>query len=381
MPGHVNWWVEGKPTARLTELLGDPDRVLASPASVARDRVGRKRFYRLAGAADSPALFVKIFSVKGPAAMLRSLLRPSKAARELSVARRVAELGFDAVVPVAIGEERRFGALRRSFCVTREREARDLRALLEDPATDAQRRRALVQSFARLTRELHGAGIDQDDTSPNNFLIDSAGSWALIDFERCNVGRVLGKRRWTLLAKLHRHDLGVTRSERLRFLRTYLGHGTQADAGERSARRVAWLQIRARFDRVRSRDARRAASGAFREGRHVGRETGADGESWFVKGRENWAVCRLELGRAEQRRVWVLAHQLERLRLPALRPVRLGRHGVELSAAESTLPSQRAEVARARREFDRIGTFSEAPQWGVSRGRIALTNLSGYRLG
>ena len=67
MPGHVKWWVEGQPTAELQELLADPDRVLAGAASVARHRVGRKRFYRLAGGANSTALFVKIFAVRGPA--------------------------------------------------------------------------------------------------------------------------------------------------------------------------------------------------------------------------------------------------------------------------------------------------------------------------
>ncbi len=353
----VRWWIEGSTTPGLDALIADPDAVLRRASSVAREQAGRKRLYRVGLGHEEPDLFVKVFTLPGTLARLRYLLRPSKARREAVIARGVAERGFQVAAPIATGEQRTIGVLVRSFSVVRARPARDLETILAEPGLATQTRRALLDAFARFSRKLHDAGIDQDDTSPNNFLVTDEAGFVLIDFERCALrDGPLGERRWTLLAKLHRKELGVSRSERLRFLRRYLG----PDTG-RVERRDSWTHIEQEFTRIRRRDARRAASAAFKVGRHIQR----DADCWSVRGREQVKVIRLELEPRAARTAWVRAHQLERLGLPALRPVRLDARGVELvdpGATELPADSER-QVAAALRRFAPYGSFAEPPEW------------------
>jgi tRNA A-37 threonylcarbamoyl transferase component Bud32 len=335
--------------------------------------MGRKRFYRLSGGKGEPSLFVKVFTVPAGWRRLRFWLRASKAQREWMVARAITERGFDVAAPVAVGEERRYGVLLRSFSIIPERPGRDLRALFEDPSTTSKQRRELVESFGAYARRLHDAGVDQDDFSPNNFLALRDGGFCLIDFERCRLRRTLGARRWRQLAKLHRKLLGVSATDRLRFLRAYLGEG----AGRRE-RRQAGERIRSDFLRVRRHDARRAARGALRAGRHVARE----GALWVVKGREGAPTRRLQLGRREARRAWVLAHQLERLGLPGLRPVRLGPDWVEFEDPGSADPPADAPLAirRARQRFFYYGRFVTEPDWLFTPSGPKLGDPRAFRL-
>jgi tRNA A-37 threonylcarbamoyl transferase component Bud32 len=372
--GRLRWWVNGERTPLLDAVIAEPDRVLTGPSSVARARVGRKRFYRVASEGEGAALYVKVFRVSSGWPRLRSLLRRSKARREARLAREVRARGFEVAAPTAVGEERRHGFVLRSFVVVPEREGHDLRQILSDPALPRERRRELIVGFAELARRLHDSGIDQDDFSPNNFLVDAAGRFILLDFERCRVARPLGARRWTLLAKLHRHDLRVPRTDRLRFLRTYLGPGTG-----RAERRRAWQGIDAAFWKIRRRDARRAAHAAFRVGRHVGR----DGAVWVVRGREKARTRRLELGPAESRRGWIVAHQLERLGLPALPPVRLGPGWLELLEPEpvGARGEREEDRRRAARRLERYGRFVRDPEWLAGPEGALLADPTTFRLG
>ena len=373
----IRWWLRGDPPPLLAQLIAEPDATLAGPSSSARSRVGRKLFYRLSGPAQG-ALFVKVFRSRAGPARLLTWLRPSRAWREARVADRVAALGFAAAQPIAVGEERCAGVLLRSFAVIEERPARDLRRLLTESELAGALRRQWIASFGALNRRLHDAGIDQDDTSPNNFLLDLQGGddpWVLIDFERCRVGRPLEqRRRWVLLAKLQRHELGVTRSDRLRFLRAYLGKS------DRALRRSAWQAIGAELVRIRIRAARRARHGAFQEGRHVARE----GSAWIVRGRERADVIRLPLPRRAARRAWILAHQLERLNLPALRPARLDSLGIALLAptggSELDEPARARAIERARRALLPYGRFVRAPQWAICSEGALLRDLPSFRL-
>ena len=368
----VRWWVEGSATPGLNALIADPDAVLERASSVAREHAGRKRLYRVGLGAEEPDLFVKVFTLPGTLARLRYFMRPSKARREAVTARAVAERGFEVAAPIATGEQRSAGILVRSFSVVPARPARDLETILAEPGLATDRRRRLLSAFACFSRQLHDAGIDQDDTSPNNFLVTLEADFVLIDFERCALrDGPLGERRWTLLAKLHRKELGVSRSERLRFLRSYLG----PDTG-RAERRDSWTRIQREFARIRHRDARHAAVAAFKVGRHIQR----DADSWSVRGREQLNVIRLELDPRAARTAWVRAHQLERLGLPALRPVRLDERGVELAdpgATELPADSER-RMAAALRRFAPHGSFAEPPQW-IFTPQPLLRNPQAFR--
>ncbi len=368
----VRWWVEGSATPGLDALIADPDAVLGRASSVAREQAGRKRLYRVGVGPNEPDLFVKVFTLPGTLARLRYFLRRSKARREAVTARRVAARGFEVAAPIATGEQRTAGILVRSFSVVQARPASDLETILREPGLATDTRRSLLDAFARFSRELHDAGIDQDDTSPNNFLVTGEEGFVLIDFERCALlDAPLGERRWTLLAKLHRKELGVSRSERLRFLRSYLGR-----ASGRAQRRDSWTRIQREFTRIRRRDARHAARAAFKIGRHLSHEAGR----WRVRGREQGKVIRLELHPRAARTAWVRAHQLERLGLPALRPVRLDARGVELANPGTTQPPADSErrVASALRRFAPYGTFEQPPEW-IFTPQPLLRNPQAFR--
>lgn len=365
----LRWWVDGERTPRLDALLSEPERVLEGPGSVARESAGRKRFFRV-DAGHEPALYVKVFSLPPGAARWRYFLRPSKARRERAVARRIERLGIAVVRPVAVGEERRHGVLVRSFAVSRDAGARDLRVVLESLRGAGRERRELLERFAVFARKLHDTGVDQDDFSPNNFLVRADGSFVLIDFERVRVRRgPLGARAWIQLAKLHRRDFGVSRTERLRFLRAYLG--SEGREG-RAERRAAWRKIWPEFRRIRRRDARRAAASADEVGRNIARE----GTALVVRARARAKTLRLQLTATDAHLCWVRAHQLERLGLPALRPARLDGTHVDLVDPGTALPRAPADqiIARSLAALAPYGRFRAPPQWRFTTHGALLAN-------
>jgi hypothetical protein len=372
----LRWWVHGPQTPLLRELLADPDRVLASARSVARELGGRKRFYRVNGGEGERTLFVKVYGLASAGARLRYFGRRSKARLEREIAGRIRERGFEAAEAIAVGEERRAGLLLRSFAVIPELPAVDLRSLLLERRPSTAARRALLEGFARWSRALHEAGVDQDDTAPNNFLAHPDGRFALVDFERCSLrsSALPEARRHTLLAKLFRHQVGVPAVDKLRFLRAYLG----ASAG-RAERRRAWREIRSELARLRRHDAKRAGAAAFKLGRHLERE----GAAWVMRARRGQEVLRRVLDPGRAQTAWVHAHQLERLALPALRPVRLEGAAVELllpSGARETPPAP-LDVEVARRKLAACGRFVAEPQWLAAEGGAWLTNPEVFEVG
>ncbi|MFQ5697274.1 MAG: lipopolysaccharide kinase InaA family protein [Myxococcota bacterium] len=367
----MRWRTWGEPTGRLLELMTAPESVLQGDGSVARALTGRKRFFRLDPVPGEPALYVKVFPAPRGLGRLRSLGRPSKALRERRLAERIAALGFEVAAPIAVGEERRCGLAGRSLSVIPERAGRDLRSLLGQDRIACRERRALLRDLGTLARRLHDAGVDQEDFSPNNFLRLEGGGLCLLDFERCRVGSPPGDLVWQRLAKLHRHRLGVSRTDRLRLLGAYLG-----EADRRAARRAAWSRIRRAFFDVRAHDARRAAAAAFREGRRLERR----GRVWTVRGRETRATWRLPLPARQARAAWIAAHQLERLGLPALRPVRLGPEGLELEAPRPEGSCDRGAVARARARFEGYGEFTREPEWVAGAQGPCLRDPRAFRI-
>jgi len=84
-------------------------------------------------------------------------------------------------------------------------------------------RRRLCAAYGRFARRLHDAGIWQYDFNPTNVLVRD-GEFKLIDFERMKLTAraVPSGERMQSLAKMNRL-LGISRTDRLRFLKGYLG--------------------------------------------------------------------------------------------------------------------------------------------------------------
>ena len=178
-------------------------------------------------------LIVKHFSPSGVAANLKTLIRRSPATREWIALRRAMRLGLPVPTPVAVGW-RNSVVIRESFLVTEALEnTRSLGSYLYGEGKPAVvLRRRVVREAALVLRRMHHAGIAHQDLHLDNLIVrsDDAGPTVhLIDFQRVAFYRSLNaKLRMLNLATLHGGCMEATRSERLRFLKVYLGAGAEA---------------------------------------------------------------------------------------------------------------------------------------------------------
>src|SRR5690606_32258710 len=102
---------------------------------------------------------------------------------------------------------------------------------LPAPPTRAERR-ALVEAVADLARRLHGAGFWHKDLYLCNLFHAPGEPLGLLDCERVGFAPGGPPRRWRVkdLAALDYSARWPTRTERLRFLRAYLGRPLDEEA-------------------------------------------------------------------------------------------------------------------------------------------------------
>lgn len=196
---------------------------LSLPAGVlrllpgARPRVavlkrGKHKSLYLLSAGDT-AYFVKEYVSLPPA-------RWWQAGREARLMRRVALRGVPVLLPDAVQSFRTRGWLAFRRLVGAER----LQVILETTWRFAERR-AILLEYARFCRKVHDAGVYQYDFNPTNVLRTPDGRLFQIDFERASLRKHIPWRiRLEQLAGLNRFP-GASGSERLFFLRSYLGSG------------------------------------------------------------------------------------------------------------------------------------------------------------
>lgn len=157
------------------------------------------------------------------------------AANEWHATRRLAELGVDSLRAVAFGERGGNPARRHSFIITEELTPiisleNYTRSWPQHPPAPALKR-ALIERVATMARRMHQGGVNHRDLYICHFLLHldppptPAGlRLSLVDLHRAQI-RARTPRRWRDkdLAALHFSSLaiGLTRHDRLRFLRTY----------------------------------------------------------------------------------------------------------------------------------------------------------------
>lgn len=168
----------------------------------------------------------------------RSIFSPNLARREFKGLVAAADRGVPVLEPMAAHLTVRGGVLVFE-------DLREFRRL-DQVLADTRPRRDLIRAYARFCRLVHDAGVWQDDFNPTNVLYH-AGRFVLIDFERAKVKRALSpSERYKMLAGMNRIT-GFTRSERLLFLRTYLGAGEwKGPAREILRRTIGRLEARRR---------------------------------------------------------------------------------------------------------------------------------------
>jgi hypothetical protein len=101
-----------------------------------------------------------------------------------------------------------------------------------------------------------------------------------------------------------------------------------------------------------------------------------------MRARVGAQVVARDLSPAHARLTWIRAHQLERLGLPALRPVRLDGGRVELLRPEgaSAAPPEQSSIAIARRQLGGLGHFVSEPHWMAVGNRAWLVNPEAFEL-
>lgn len=206
--------------------LSRPAELLASSTLVKDSRtttVGAVRFW-------DRKFHVKRYNYQSLAYALKNLLRPSRARRAWVAANACAMRGISAAAPVVFLERRRRGLLQESYLVCETVDGKMLSEILEQRALGTGDRRALIRALARYLARMHDRRIANRDLKSENLLVTrpQAGRYEffVVDFDGVRLGPVSRRRRIKNLARLLRESRRgptFTRTDRLRFLRSYLG--------------------------------------------------------------------------------------------------------------------------------------------------------------
>ncbi len=227
-------------------LLEHPGDLLSSARFQEVKNIPRNR----AGFFATPqgTIFVKCFTPGSWVEGVRERVRGSRAARSLRAAAMLTRAGFLVPAPIAAGEEIAAGAIVASWMFSEALlGARVFSRFIERGHAPAHqekvRRRAALSAVARCVRRLHDAGLFTSDLQETNLMLDEAEGEIKIHFVDLDgfrrMARVSWRRRRRNLVQLDR-SVGrfMSRSERLRFLYTYLDAQPDRDAVRKLAARL-----------------------------------------------------------------------------------------------------------------------------------------------
>jgi hypothetical protein len=180
--------------------------------------------------------------VRGAFRKLAEQVRHSRAQRAYLWAHRLRALGIETPRPLGFVERAERPALEKSFVVTEYVFAPSLiefrdQKLLERRGREALlEKRALIQRVAELVRELHRRGLSHAELGADHLLVPTEGPILLVDLDRVEE---LGTSARSPLAHITRlcrdfkRGSGLTRTDRMRFLATYLRHAADPTARRR----------------------------------------------------------------------------------------------------------------------------------------------------
>jgi tRNA A-37 threonylcarbamoyl transferase component Bud32 len=215
--------------------LADPDGVFAQPGvKLLKDSRSSTVAEVVVPTPVGPrAVVFKRFRLKGWVGAAKNVLRPSQALRSWVVGNNVRDRGLPTARPLAVFHRRRLGVPLAGYAVFEK--VPDALGLPEAVAAHPHAVRVWAEKLGRLVRRMHDRQASHRDLKAPNVLMAGAavdpGSAepVLIDLVGVEVGRpVPDAVRVRDLARLNASFLGsphVTRTDRLRALRAYLGRG------------------------------------------------------------------------------------------------------------------------------------------------------------
>ena len=231
-------WAGQDPFAAVEDLQGEVLRALEGRRTLRTEIAGR-------------GYYVKIHRGIGWLEILKNLLSGRLpvlgAGNEWRALERLAALGVDTMRAVAFAERGGNPARRHSYIITEELAptvsledfCRDWRAVPPAPTF----KRALIRRVAEMARRMHGGGVNHRDFYICHFLLHlpvdtRAPRLSLIDLHRAQV-RDATPRRWRDkdLAALYFSalDIGLTKRDGLRFLKTYFARPLRGILQDESA--------------------------------------------------------------------------------------------------------------------------------------------------
>jgi len=232
--------------AALDTLLADPDEPFRRPGVVLLkdSRSSTVAEFDLPVDGEPRRVIYKRFRVTSWTDPLTALLRRTPALRSWVNGQGLRERCLPTPRPLLVLHRRRRGLAHEGYLITEKvLDAEELAGhaaglhALPDPERRPQWR-ALIEQLARLVADLHRRQISQRDLKAANILVQRTALgpalW-LIDLVGVTVHRQLSRgRRVQNLTRLHASfhaDPGLTRTDRLRFLRTYLAWGLHGQEG------------------------------------------------------------------------------------------------------------------------------------------------------
>jgi hypothetical protein len=205
---------------------------------------------------DERPLFLKVFHRTSMMATLKDTFRKSKSLRALRQGIGLAEMGFNAPLAIAVGEQRRYRLLQKSFLLTIGISGEALPIYLHDrrasepPDLSLRQKTRAVKELAIEVRRFHGLGFVHGDLIPWNILVseDPGDGIRFYFMDNDRTGKYpswIPQRRWRRnLVQLNRFPLpGVTLQDRMRFLHHYL---SKRSWDRQDRRLISWLENKTR---------------------------------------------------------------------------------------------------------------------------------------
>lgn len=228
--------------------LLDADRVMGMrEGEVVKQAIAERSTIRLSlrqGPEQLPVYVKRHFRLPLPRLLFRILrgARSRTAVDEFNSIVLFHRAGIPTVMPIAAGLQRQGFFQSQSFLITRALENTvRLDHLLREGTLSFTEKKNLIKKLALLVRDMHARGFNHRDLYLCHLLRDAEGNLFIVDLHRVDRRRQVPER-WKVkdIAALNYSSPSpqVTRADRLRFLKIYLGRDHFSPRDRRFARKI-----------------------------------------------------------------------------------------------------------------------------------------------